>query len=69
MFSEYKDLELEKKFLKMKDIPEDYIINYKINWIDNKCIQENHNIIFKQPFGVIGICLNCKKVQSYDLYH
>lgn len=40
---------------------------YLIQWYNRDCIENNHFIIFVQPFGVIGICLNCKRIESFNV--
>ena len=40
---------------------------YLIQWHNRDCIENNHFIIFVKPFGVIGICLNCKRVESFNV--
>ena len=42
---------------------------YKNTWKDRHCIDSNHNIIYVQLYGVLGICEDCDTTQSYNLMH
>lgn len=52
-----------------KEVPEQHKSKYTTTWKDQCCIRENHNMLFVQPYGVLGICEDCNIIQSYCLNH
>ena len=50
-------------------VPEEHKSKYTTTWKDRCCIRENHNMVFIQPYGVLGICEDCNIIQSYCLKH
>jgi len=42
---------------------------YKNLWKDRGCIENNHNILYFQPFGVTVICETCNTIQCFNLLH
>lgn len=52
-----------------KEVPEEHKSKYTTTWKDRCCIRENHNMVFIQPYGVLGICEDCNIIQSYCLKH
>lgn len=52
-----------------KHVPEEHKSIYRNDWKDRCCIRNNHNILFVQPYGVLGICEDCNIVQSYNVKH
>lgn len=53
----------------IKHVPEEHKSIYKNEWKDRCCIRENHNILFVQPYGVLGICEVCNIIQCYNVKH
>jgi hypothetical protein len=52
-----------------REVPEEYKSKYTTTWNDKCCIRENHNMLFIQPYGVLGICEDCNIIQCYCLNH
>jgi len=52
-----------------KHIPISHINIYIGKWQKKDCLTNNHNIFFRQPFGVIGICETCKHIECFNLCH
>ena len=42
---------------------------YIDQWTQTNCIENNHHLIFIQPYGVIGWCQNCDITQCFNLSH
>ena len=42
---------------------------YKNEWKDQDCVEQNHNLLFFQPYGVLCICENCNTIQCYNRLH
>ena len=42
---------------------------YMEHWTQKICIENNHHLIFIQPYGVIGWCQNCDITQCFNLSH
>ena len=50
-------------------IPTNFHFIYHQKWKKNDCVRYNHNLIFLKPYGVVGICEDCKIIQSFNLSH
>lgn len=50
-------------------VPEQFHDLYLKSWKKHECITNKHNLIFLRPFGVIGICENCDRIESFNLKH
>jgi len=50
-------------------VPINYHNIYHQTWKKNECVRHNHNLIFRRPYGVVGICEDCKIIQCYNLSH
>lgn len=53
----------------VKSVPENFIDIYKNIWKDQDCINENHSMVYSQPYGVVVICEDCNTVQCFKLMH
>jgi hypothetical protein len=42
-------------------------IPYLERWEKRVCIQENHEFVIKQPYGVIVICTQCNLIQCFNV--
>ena len=42
---------------------------YLNKWNDRECINENHNFICSNGYGVILICEHCNTIQSFNTMH
>jgi hypothetical protein len=42
-------------------------IPYLELWEKRVCIQENHEFVIRQPYGVIMICVQCNLIQCFNL--
>ena len=51
------------------NVPLEYYSIYLEKWENTRCIDENHQIFFKHPYGVVGVCENCSTVQAFNLCH
>lgn len=50
-------------------IPTNFHFIYHQKWKKNDCVSYNHNLIFLKPYGVVGICEDCKIIQCFSLIH
>jgi len=50
-------------------VPEQHKNIYLNTWKYRCCIRDNHNIMFIQPYGVLGICEDCNIIQCYNVKH
>jgi|UniRef100_A0A6C0CYZ7 hypothetical protein len=50
-------------------IPTNFHFIYHQKWKKNDCVRYNHNLIFLKPYGVVGICEDCKIIQCFNLSH
>lgn len=50
-------------------IPTNFHFIYHQKWKKNDCVTYNHNLIFLKPYGVVGICEDCKIIQCFNLIH
>ena len=51
------------------NVPQQYHHLYLAQWKNVECKTQNHNIFFKKPYGVIGVCEDCGYIQSFNLMH
>ena len=42
-------------------------VPYLERWEKRVCIQENHEFVIKQPYGVIMICTQCNLIQCFNV--
>lgn len=42
-------------------------IPYLELWEKRECIQQNHEFVIKQPYGVIMICTQCNLIQCFNV--
>ena len=52
-----------------QNVPTNFHNIYHQTWKKNDCLRHNHNLIFLRPYGVVGICEDCKIIQCYNLSH
>jgi len=50
-------------------VPSEYEYLYKQQWKNRECINNNHTIIYRKPYGVIAICTQCLIIQCFNLAH
>lgn len=50
-------------------IPSSYINIYMNKWSNRYCLENNHSIFFRKPFGVIGVCETCNTIECFNLSH
>ena len=50
-------------------VPPEYNYIYHQKWEKNDCVNYNHRLIFLKPYGVLGICEDCKIIQCFNLSH
>lgn len=50
-------------------VPTNFHNIYHQKWKKNDCVRYSHNLIFLKPYGVVGICENCKIIQCFNLSH
>ena len=50
-------------------VPTNFHNIYHQTWKKNDCVTNNHNLIFLKPYGVVGICEDCKIIQCFNLIH
>lgn len=50
-------------------VPTNFHNIYHQKWKKNDCVRHNHNLIFLKPYGVLGICEDCKIIQCFNLSH
>ena len=50
-------------------VPTNFHNIYHQTWKKNDCVTNNHNLIFLKPYGVVGICEDCKIIQCFSLSH
>jgi len=58
---------MENIYTKISNI--DHINIYKNVWKIRSCVNENHNLIFIVPYGAMGLCKTCNRVESFNLMH
>ena len=54
---------------RLSKVPEQHTGIYQYLWKDRGCIQNNHPMIFSQPYGVTVICRHCVTIQSFEMKH
>jgi len=54
---------------RISKVPEQHTEIYRDLWNDRCCIQQNHPMIFAQPYGVTVICRQCVTIQCFNLSH
>ena len=42
-------------------------IPYLERWEKNDCVQQNHEFVIRQPYGVIMICVQCNLIQIFNV--
>uniref|UniRef100_A0A6C0CNY5 RING-type domain-containing protein n=1 Tax=viral metagenome TaxID=1070528 RepID=A0A6C0CNY5_9ZZZZ len=52
-----------------RSVPIQYYTIYLDNWKRKECLNNNHSIFFRHPYGVIGACETCGTIQAYNLCH
>ena len=50
-------------------VPIEYYDIYLLSWRNKQCIDNNHDIFFRQPYGVLGACETCGELQAFNLLH
>ena len=50
-------------------VPIEYHHIYLETWEKKECIEKNHTIIFRRPYGVLGACETCGCKQAFNLSH
>jgi len=50
-------------------VPTNFHNIYHQKWKKNDCVRYNHNLVFLRPYGVVGICEDCKIIQCFSLSH
>ena len=58
---------MENNSKKISDI--NHINKYKNVWKIKSCVNENHNLIFIETYGAMGICKTCNRIQAFNLMH
>ncbi len=38
-------------------------------WTKRSCIEENHEMLIKEPYGTIVICVNCNLIKAFNRLH
>ena len=52
-----------------KKVPIEYYYIYLESWRNKQCIDNNHSIFFRQPYGVLCGCETCGEIQAFNLSH
>ena len=53
----------------LNHIPNQHKPIYMEQWTQKICIENNHDLIFIEPYGVVGWCQNCDITQCFNLSH
>ena len=69
VFSRCIDNQLNINSIRNLPISPTNIQPYLENWEKRECVNENHEFVIKQPFGVIMICVDCNLIQCFNVIH
>jgi len=50
-------------------VPPEYHDIYLRTWKNQECKMKKHVIIFRRPYGVLGVCETCGYKQAFNLSH
>lgn len=57
---------LDINVIRMMKIPNN-IESYLNQWNKKTCLNNNHEIVIRQTYGVIAICVDCNIIQCFNL--
>ena len=59
----------DKKWKDIPPVPEDNVSIYDTQWEHTQCKLGGHTIRYIHGFSVLGICMHCQAIQSFNLQH